>query len=131
MRKAREFIHELRRSDDARKRRFYYGGVVVSMALVIALWFLYISVWSPLPSTRPRAAEGRAESGISRTFRKGFEAIGLDISRAWGKITGRFGSEVFKTRDIVIEKPEEGFSFPTSTASSSETNATTSTSTAP
>lgn len=130
MKRLRASIRNIRRADDSVRRRFYYGGAFLAMLIVIGGWLIFVQIYPPLPraqeSTETKATK---ENGTTpSTFALGFQTIQENMGRLWEKnqkaLEERFGNvsdELSKTRDIVIEVPEENFyfenreSFPTTT----------------
>jgi hypothetical protein len=57
MKRLRASIRNIRRADDSVKRRFYYGGAVFFMALVIGGWFIFVQIYPPLPRANENVEE--------------------------------------------------------------------------
>jgi hypothetical protein len=131
MKRLRASIRNIRRADDSVKRRFYYGGAVFFMALVIGGWFIFVQIYPPLPRANENVEEEsikEEKTSSANTFALGFQTIQENMARLWGENQkalenqfGNVGDELSKTRDIVIQAPEENFyfengeSFPTTT----------------
>ncbi len=121
MKRLKTFIKKLQRSDDKVKRRWYTGGAVLSMAIVLVLWTFYLSKFvtqSQPEETTPSKETETSRAGAWETFKKGFEAIGEDTrarfknpDNAFGGALGGIGGKINETRDILIETPESDFYF--------------------
>lgn len=123
----RGFIKKLQRADDAVKRRFYFGGAFIAMMLVFGSWLVYIQYYSPFPYLsevrNPESAEEK--EGFGHTFQTGLQTLWNDMRNSGsgfateiGKPFGFVGEQIGKTRDIVIETPEENIPRENGTSSS-------------
>jgi len=119
MKKLKTFVKKLQRSDDARKRRWYFGTAVVAMSLVIFMWGLYVSAFITDEESAAASIESQAgETGLFRTFGLGWQKMREEALRqfqnrdnTFGGAIGGLAEKAGETNDIVVESPESNFYF--------------------
>lgn len=129
----KKFIRKVQHADLAVRRKWFVGGTVATMLLVLLVWAAYLnlnipSVASAVPagassSTAPEATTSApaapAKPGVLDTFGAGFDRIGQGLSDAYrsfsDSLTGSFEAmkeRLGATNDISVQRNAPNFSFP-------------------
>ncbi len=122
MKRLNAFIRKLRRADDGKKRRWFIGSAVVSIACVLLIWGWYVSAFVAGGGS-PEAPQGNATPtgetvGFWETMQSGWEAVRGGVTEqfenqenSFGGAIGGIAEKANETRDILIETPESNFYF--------------------
>lgn len=115
------FVAELRESSEARKRRWLYGLSGTSMAIVLALWVVYMNAIVPaVPPAESPAAPGAGvvrapsapakegeETGVWKTFTAGVRVVADELGAAAKRVKELFGRTIGAPKEIQVENAAE------------------------
>lgn len=103
-------LGRLQRSDDSTKRKWFYGGAVISTILVFSIWIGYVGISIP----REISAQGNNPESFSETFKRGMENIATDIGKKYETLKKNIDTNLksiertlTETNTISIEGGEE------------------------
>lgn len=117
MKRIRTFFRKLQKSDDARKRRWYFGLSVISISVVLTLWGWYVSAFVALERSE-EAIEEKAQGNFLQIMQRGWREVGNNMIENtkiqegfFGAAIGDVAKKASETHDILIEAPESNFYF--------------------
>lgn len=121
MKKLNVFVKKLQRSDDIRKRRWYIGSSIISMAVVLFAWGWYVSAFvvkNEIPRGNAEQAHESQKSGILYTFSLGWKKMSNEAfqkfqnpKNSFGGAIGGIAEKANETNDIVVDPAETNFYF--------------------
>ncbi|MEW6616954.1 MAG: hypothetical protein AB1333_00870 [Patescibacteria group bacterium] len=102
----KKFIRDIQRSDEARRKKWFIGGSVVSVFFVLLLWGVYVSI--DFPKIEPPISEvqknaqieekktnesifdvfGRGIKNISNDFKKQYNTFRMYVEKSFGSLKG-------------------------------------------
>lgn len=115
LKKIREFLRRVRRSDDREKKRWVVFFSAIGMIAIVALWMAYLNI------TLPRSSAGEAGAATKeitttpsffKTLGTGWESVWKSIENNANGIGGNLENQwlnlmeqVKRTNDVNLEKP--------------------------
>jgi|GEM_PF-2104361 len=88
--KIKKFVRDIQRSDEARRKKWFIGGSVVSVFFILLLWGVYVSI--DLPKIEPPASETqknvqlekkKTDESMFDIFGKGIKNISDDLKKQY------------------------------------------------
>lgn len=95
--KLKKLLEKIRNSDEATKKRWLMGTAAVSMAVVVALWLVYVNADMKLVPEIKDA--GEPSTGFWQIFKNGLNVVFGSIKDGVTNLI----SEITKSRTITIE----------------------------
>lgn len=105
--KIENFISELQRSDDVRKKRWLYGSATLAIFLIVGLWLVYLNF--TIFSSGGFKVEGESEKkdSVFKTFARGLGVIKAEVGERGGSLAG----DLSKSIGAVKEQAEKQNGF--------------------
>ena len=108
----KKFIREIQRSDAPRRKKWFIGGSVVSISIILLLWIFYLSVEIPLitppentmPKQEKQIKTNDNEDSIFKTLERGIINISDDFKKRFGEFKNAIEKNFTSMKKVGEEK---------------------------
>ncbi len=106
----KRFIRDIQRSDAPRRKKWFIGGSVVSMCIVLLLWVVYLSIEVPTitppenPTQKTEEIKNTDTESIFNIFGRGITNITDDFKKRFNEFKGAIEKNFTSMKGAVKEK---------------------------